>query len=238
MKLVVPMAGEGRRFKEAGYDKPKPLINIDGKPMIAHVLQTLPASDSTVLVTRVDDAELHSEDWMLIKNLRPNTSVCNLKQLTDGAVRTVLAVNDFVSLDTDEELIIANSDQLIEYDQVSFDTLGLEGYDGIIFTFWANHPKWSYVREENGLVVEVAEKRVISERATCGVYYFRKSRDYVAGAYKMINENIRTNGEFYNAPVYNQIVRAGRVVSFDVLKMVGLGTPEDLEAYLNSHGST
>lgn len=233
MILVVPMAGEGKRFREAGYKKSKPLIDINGEPMIMHVLRTLPPTDSTILITRMSSKELENADWKAVEDLRPNTYICNLTTLTDGAVRSVLAANDVVDLDTDEELIIANSDQLIEYNAPAFENLRLQGYDGIIFTFTANHPKWSYVREENGLVKEVAEKQVISNRATCGIYYFKKAKDYVRGAKDMIRKDIRTNGEFYNAPVYNELIAAGRrVVAFDVYNMIGLGTPEDLEAYL------
>jgi dTDP-glucose pyrophosphorylase len=230
MKLVVPMAGLGERFKAAGYKRLKPFIDVNGQPMIKRVLDTLPETDQTILITRCDPKELESDDFLSIKQHRPNTTILNLEALTDGSVRTVLASESLIN---DEELIIANSDQLIEYDATEFQKTRAQGADGIVFTFTADHPKWSYARVVDGLITEVAEKVVISNEATCGVYYFKNGRDYVNAAYEMISKNIRTNGEFYNAPVYNILIGRGqRIVPFTVDKMIGLGTPEDLEAYL------
>ena len=111
--------------------------------------------------------------------------------------------------------------------------------DGGILTFPSCHPKWSYAKLcKDGLVTEVAEKKVISEHATVGVYYFKKGSDYVTGAEQMIKKNIRTNDEFYVCPVYNQcILNEGKYKIFSVKEesMWGLGTPEDLTYFINKH---
>jgi dTDP-glucose pyrophosphorylase len=108
------------------------------------------------------------------------------------------------------------------------------GVDGGVLVFPATHPKWSYVRTDaNGMVVEVAEKKVISNTATVGIYWYRKGSEYVRYAERMIAKNFRVNGEFYVAPVFNEYLDDGKVVAaYGCYKMHGLGTPEDLEAYL------
>ena len=133
--------------------------------------------------------------------------------------------------------MIANSDQVVEYSQQNFNVIRNWTDANIIFTFWASHPKWSFVRTDQyaGNVVEVAEKRPISNIATCGIYYYRHGKDFVRCAKKMIKKNIRVNNEFYIAPVYNEILAEDQViVPFFVHKMHGLGTPEDLEKFLRN----
>ena len=101
-------------------------------------------------------------------------------------------------------------------------------------TFESTHPKWSYAKVgEDGYVTEVAEKKPISRIATAGIYYWRKGEDYVKYAEKMIEKNIRTNGEFYVCPVFNEAIEDGLKIQIkNVEKMWGIGTPEDLDVYL------
>ena len=112
--------------------------------------------------------------------------------------------------------------------------------DGLIMTFWADHPKWSYVRlGEGGFVTEVVEKQVVSNHATVGIYNFRRGRDYVQGAERMIAKNLRVNNEFYVAPVYNETIAAGaKIVIHNVGEenngMYGLGVPGDLDPFLSN----
>ena len=106
--------------------------------------------------------------------------------------------------------------------------------DGGILTFKSNHPKWSYARLDNGFVAEVAEKNPISDIATVGIYYWKHGKDYVKYAEQMISKNIRVNNEFYVCPVFNEaILDDKKIVTYDVDKMWGLGTPEDLEVFIH-----
>jgi len=136
-------------------------------------------------------------------------------------------------------LLIANSDQLVEWNSgqtlYSFQS---ESIDGAILVFESTHPKWSYVKvSENGLITEVAEKKVISNIATVGIYYWKRGSDFVKFANQMIEKNIRTNNEFYICPVFNEAIESGlRIRPFFVEKMWGIGTPEDLNTYLNIKG--
>ena len=106
--------------------------------------------------------------------------------------------------------------------------------DGAIMTFPNTHPRWSYASLEDGLVVAVAEKQPISRNATAGLYYFRRGVDFVRGAERMLFKNASFSGEFYVAPVYNELILAGKrigVFPIDAAQMHGLGTPEEVERF-------
>lgn len=111
------------------------------------------------------------------------------------------------------------------------------GIDAGIVTFESNHPKWSYVKlDDSGFVSEVAEKLPISNHATVGIYFWKKETDYVKYAEQMIAKDIRVNNEFYVAPVFNQAIADGKKIRIkDAEKMFGLGTPEDLNYFLQYH---
>jgi dTDP-glucose pyrophosphorylase len=134
-------------------------------------------------------------------------------------------------IDNDEPLVIANSDQIIEWGMGIPKT---KDFDAAIYTFRATHPKWSFAKlGDDGFVTEVAEKKPISDIATVGVYYWQRGSDYVKYAEQMIEKNIRVNNEFYVCPVFNEAIEDGqKVITVDVNKMWGIGTPEDLKVYL------
>ena len=136
---------------------------------------------------------------------------------------------------------MANSDQFLEWDSNEFMySMVADDVDGGIVSFEATHPKWSFAKlGEDGFVTEVAEKKPISNIATVGVYYWRKGSDYVKYAEQMIDKDIRTNGEFYVCPVYNEAIDDDKKIKvFSIDKMWGLGTPEDLERYVNDFNIT
>jgi NDP-sugar pyrophosphorylase family protein len=232
MNIVVPMAGLGSRFADAGYTFPKPLVEIGGRPMIEVVVDALNIQGRYVFLCRREHLDQYALTD-LFDRLTDDHVVVPVEHLTEGAACTVLLARDFI--DNDEPLVIANSDQWVRWDPAGFfETLDEERADGGILTFHSTHPKWSYARTDpaTGLVTEVAEKRPISEEATVGVYYFRRGSDFVRSADAMIAKDARVNGEFYVAPVYNEFIAAGaRVITYPVQEMWGIGTPEDLESY-------
>ena len=135
---------------------------------------------------------------------------------------------------------MANSDQIIEWNSRQFIyDLMTKNADGGIATFKSTHPKWSYAKiNEVGLVTEVAEKKPISDIATVGIYYWKHGSDFVKYAEQMIDKDIRTNGEFYVCPVFNEaILDNKRIFTSDIKKMWGVGTPEDLNYYLSNRGN-
>ena len=239
IEIVIPMAGQGQRFYQAGYAKPKPLIEIFGQPMIQWVVENLRPRDRQSHFTFVCN-QSHLTDYRLrerLNRIAPGCSIVPVPAITQGAACTVLLARDQIS--TSRPLLIANSDQWVEASLDAFladaDT---RAGDGMIMTFPARDSKWSFAQvDDAGLVTAVAEKNPISENATVGIYYFQRGSDFIDGAESMIRKNIRTNGEFYVCPVYNELIeRRKRILTYPIPahSMHGLGTPEDLAQFLNS----
>lgn len=237
MKILIPMAGEGSRFVKEGYQFPKPLIDVDGKPMIQRVVENLSFDAEYIFLVRKEHIEKYHGLLDSIGQLTSNVKIVTVDGLTEGAACTSLLAKEII--DCDDDLLIANSDQIIEYEKQNFQSLkNFTNVDSIVYVFNAVHPKWSFVKvNSDGLVTEVAEKRPISNIATCGIYWYRRGSDYVKYAKKMIEKNIRVNNEFYIAPVYNELISDGKtLLPFYVHEMYGIGTPEDLRTYL-LHGT-
>lgn len=232
LNILVPMAGAGKRFRDAGYDVPKFMIDVVGQPMIARVIANMPKGRFIFLVQREHLEKFPVET--LLEEYAPGSAIIPVDGLTEGAACTCLLARDLI--DSDRPLLIANCDQLMGWDPDHFiGTVGSD--DGAILTFTSNSPKNSYVNVCDGFVTEVAEKDVISDIATCGVYYYRKGKYFVEGALEMISKGIRTNGEFYVAPAYNEILDWARVSIYWVDAHHPIGTPEDLTVYLEEvHG--
>lgn len=226
LNILIPMSGAGRRFKEAGYTMPKPLLDVFGKPMIQRVVENIALEGQYIFIVKSD---LDASD--LLSSLCPGCIIVTTDVLTEGAACSTLLAKEHIN--NTHPLLIANSDQLVSWKPEVFLST-MKHADAGILTFPACEPKWSYVRVgEDGLVKEVAEKKVISNTATVGIYYYRKGSDYVRYAEQMIAKNILVNGEFYVAPVFNEYIADGKVVlTHPCEEMHGLGTPEDLAAYL------
>ena len=236
MNVLIPMAGAGSRFAAAGYTFPKPLIDVNGKPMIQMVVENLNIDANFVFVVQKEHREKYNLDTLL-NLIAPNCKVVEVDGLTDGAACTALLAKEYI--DSDAPLFFANSDQFVEWDSNEFFyKMNETDADGGIVTFKATHPKWSFAKiDDNGIVTEVAEKNPISDLATVGFYYWKHGSDFVKYAEQMITNNVRVNGEFYVCPVFNQAIDGGKVIrTFDVPKMWGTGTPEDLKYYLENYG--
>lgn len=238
INVVIPMAGAGSRFASAGYRNPKPFIDVLGKPMIQWVIENLTTKveQRFIFICQKEHQERFSFDTILEK-LSPGSLVIGIDGLTQGAAETVLFASNLIN--NDDPLVIANSDQYIEYEMDSFfESLNKKTFDGSILTMTSQDAKWSYIKYGNNqLVTEVREKEVISNEATVGIYGFSKGSDFVNAAQKMIKNDSRVNGEFYVAPVYNELISEGRTISFENIgpdkeQMNGLGTPEDLVLFL------
>ncbi len=236
INIVIPMAGAGSRFSQAGYTFPKPLIDVNGKPMIQVVVNNLNIDGRYIFIVRKEHVDKYNIS-MLLKIITNNKcEIIEVDSLTEGAACSVLLAKEFI--DNDTPLLIANSDQYMEWNSNRFlYCMSNDKIDGGILTFKNNHPKWSYARvNDDGFVVEVKEKEPISEHATVGVYYWAKGSEFVRCAEQMIRKDIRVNNEFYTCPVYNESIQEnGRIKIHDCDEMWGLGTPEDLQNYLRHH---
>jgi HAD superfamily hydrolase (TIGR01509 family) len=235
MNVLIPMAGAGSRFQQAGYTFPKPLIDVEGKPMIQVVVENLNIDANFIFVVQKEHREKYNLDTLL-NLIAPNCKIVEVDGLTDGAACTALLAKEYI--DNDYPLFFSNSDQFVEWDSTEFMyKMNETDADGGIVSFKATHPKWSFAKvDENGLVTEVAEKNPISDTATVGYYYWKKGSDFVKYAEQMIRKDIRVNNEFYVCPVFNQAIEDNKKIrTFNVSKMWGLGTPEDLHNYLTNH---
>lgn len=237
IQYVIPMAGLGSRFSEAGYVNPKPFIDVDGAPMICRVIENLrvPGAKFT-LIARDEHIKTNSG---IVKSIRSGfgAEFVGIDSVTEGAACTVLRARRY--LDPDAPLVIANCDQIVDIDFYKFiDDAITRNLDGSILTFRdpTKNKKWSFARiDDNMLVTEVREKVPVSDIATVGVYYFKSAQHFYNACIDMISCNDRVNNEFYVCPVYNYMISSGaRVGIYDIPEetMHGIGTPEDLGMYL------
>jgi dTDP-glucose pyrophosphorylase len=236
--VVIPMAGRGQRFVDAGYADPKPLVDVRGRPMYSWAVDSLPVSLVGRLVM-VCLAE-HLEAYPLEADIRERYGhldpvVIGLDHVTEGQACTVLEAAEH--LEPAGPLVIYNADTWCVTDLEA--TLAAVGPDvgGVIGVFEAPGDHWSFARlDERGHVVETAEKRRISPWATTGLYHFSRADEFVAHARAAIEADDRVNGEFYVAPLYNRLVDAGRTVLVDRAREVWvLGTPAELAAFEAAH---
>lgn len=234
MNIVIPMAGKGSRFAQAGYTFPKPLIPInkmDGKPMIQVVAENINVEGKYIYIVQKEHYEKYHLKTLL-NLISPNCEIIQVEEVTEGAACTVLLAEKYIN--NDSQLFIINSDQYLNWDSNEF-FYSMQGdtVDAGLATFEAYGIKWSYAKlGEDGFVSEVAEKDPISNIGSTGGYWFRHGKDFVSGARKMILNNKRVNNEFYVCPVLNELINDGKKVKiFPVDSMFSLGTPEDLQYF-------
>lgn len=237
INIVVPMAGQGSRFAQEGYLLPKPLIDVQGQPMIQRVVENLNIDGQYIFIVRKEHMEKY-DITNLLERIAPGCIIKTTDGLTEGAVCSVLLAEEYINNDTN--LLIANSDQFLEWDSSAFLYESATQVDGCISTFEQidpNDKKWSYASlDDNGFVNRVAEKEVISTHANTGIYFWSKGSDFVKYAKQMMTKNIRTNGEFYIAPVYNEAIADGKRIKIqNCKKMWGLGVPADLLKFLKNY---
>ncbi|MDA5315456.1 glycosyl transferase family 2 [Vibrio cholerae] len=239
LNIVVPMAGRGSRFAKEGYALPKPLIDVHGKHMIELVINNLKPRQAHKFIFVCQ--KQHIEEFNLedvFARACDNYETVGINGITEGAAVTVLKAREF--FESDEPLMIANSDQWVDMDINDYLTDMVDrNLDGSMLTMKADDPKWSYARVgSNGLVTEVVEKVVVSDEATVGIYNFRSGKEFCQLADEMIRQDIRSNGEFYVAPVYTHLAqKGGKIGVFNIGEeangMYGLGIPSDLELFLS-----
>jgi NDP-sugar pyrophosphorylase family protein len=238
LQIVIPMAGLGSRFSTAGYTKPKPFIDVLGKPMIERVLANLKTPNATfILLARQEHLDAEPE---MVRDLlsRGDIKIVPVEKVTEGAACTIALARAF--LDPNAPVLIANCDQIIDFQCAEYIRDAVEkNLDGSILVFKDVHrdPKWSFAKlGDDGFVAEVKEKVAISDLATVGLYYFKKAQQFFDAALDMIAQNERVNSEFYVCPVYNFMIKAALKVGIykiPAAAMHGIGTPDDLANYIN-----
>lgn len=232
LNVLIPMAGAGSRFEKAGYTFPKPLIEVNKKPMIQVVVENLNIDANFIFVVQKEHRLKYNLDTLL-NLIAPGCKIVETEGITEGAACTALLASEYIN--NDLPLFFANSDQFVDWNSNEFMyKMNETEADGGIVVFEATHPKWSFAEiNENNIVIRVAEKDPISTNATVGFYYWENGSDFVKYANQMIANNIRVNNEFYVCPVFNEAIKDNKkIISFKANSMWGLGTPEDLELFL------
>ncbi|WP_297986430.1 glycosyltransferase family 2 protein [uncultured Campylobacter sp.] len=236
MNILIPAAGAGSRFAKEGYEKPKPFIDVLGKPMIVRVLENLNVDNAHYIII-LQKSHLEQEKELCKAIAKDyNVSFVSVNSLTEGTACSVLHARELINNNT--PLMIANSDQIIDIDINNYinDCIN-RNLDGSIlcFTDREKSPKWSFVRMNGELITEVKEKEIISDVATVGIYLFSKGSLFVDSAIDMIVRNDRVNNEFYTAPAYNYAIKNGAKIGCFLMNfddMHGIGTPDDLQKYI------
>lgn len=239
LNIIIPMAGLGSRFSKAGYTIPKPLIPINNIPMIQVVIRNLTPQieHRFIFIVQQEQIDKYSLDTKL-KEYAPNSIIIPITYLTEGQACTALLAEEFIN--NNDPIMCANCDQYIDFDINAYlSKIQKENLDGLIMTMKSNDSKWSFAKtNDNGIVVETAEKKVISDDATVGIFNFSHGCDFVKYTKEMINDNIRVNNEFYICPVYNYLIKDNKKIGiYPIGKeydgMYGLGTPNDLDIFLS-----
>lgn len=236
MNVLFGLCGLGSRFANAGYDIPKYLIEYGGTTMIAHAVNTLGISGKIHFIVKEEHLLHYPFIEKMLLSLGDNIIVC--KKQTQGAAETLLLAKPFLNLSL--PMISANCDQYLEWDPKLFkNTLVTNPNTSYVVTYTENSTKCSYVREADGQIVEVREKKVISNMATVGIYHWAKTLDFMQDAESMIELGIKEHGEYYVAPVYNYtIARQKLVKSYKInnSEFYPVGTPDDLAIFKQSKG--
>jgi NDP-sugar pyrophosphorylase family protein len=223
INVLIPMAGEGQRFKEAGFDKPKPFIQINGRKMVEMVIDNItPVNvNEVILITRTHHnckEELNISPYKL--------NIIELDAPTEGSLQTILHAESFIK---DNELVLANCDQKIVFDVNDF-ILKCKQFDGGLITFTSTNPHHSYVQINNeGIITDIIEKEVISNIAVAGIYYFKDASSFIEASKEVIKSNIRQKGEFYVSSALKLMINNGFKLSIYDAPSIMLGTPEELK---------
>ncbi len=223
LSIVVPAAGRGSRFKQAGYEKPKPLIDVKGKPMLQRVLENItPGCPHHITVVCL------KEHYDEMKQLNVDRLV-TLDEVTGGA-----AITARYGVGSNKNMygpvMVANSDQILFWDVNDF-LKNAEGAAGQVALFKSDGTKkWSHAVVQGHRVTHISEKDLITPWATCGVYWWRDVETFRYSTDCLIKNEEKTNGEYYLAPAMNHL---SYVRAYWTDGMAGLGTPEDLEAYVS-----
>lgn len=227
------MAGEGTRFPRDTYKIPKPLIDIHGTPMIQKAIESLGLPGTYHFVVRKDS--YYDQVCSLLHKILSDPKIISVEETTEGPASSCLLFKDYIN--TEEELVIANCDQIMWWDSDLFLTVArYYMYDGMVVTYTTNTPKNSYAEiDRYGFVKRIAEKEVISDISLNGIHYWRKGKYFVQSSENMIKLNDRApNGEFYVGPSYNHMISNGLKVGIHHIPNFQhnpVGVPEDLERY-------
>jgi dTDP-glucose pyrophosphorylase len=206
LNILIPLGASSQFFEGTPY--PKPLVEIDGKPMIQHVIENLSSISEEkrfIFILREEDCSRYHLDTTIRLLAGEDVIIIKLQRETKGAACSALLAVNFIG--NDQPLIIANGDQLFDINiDESLKRFQEDKVDAGCLCFESVHPRWSYIRLEDDHIVEAAEKRPLSKMAIAGFYYFAKGLYFIEASKKMIRKDANVNGQFFIAPVLNELV--------------------------------
>lgn len=226
---VMPMAGRGSRFNKEGFDLPKPLLEIYGMPFFYWATKSiskfidLSSIDFVVLQEHIEKFSIDK----VIKKFFPETRIVGLQEVTEGAVIT--SMKGIEEINDDFPIIFNDCDHLFKSKEFNnFCNLNFDStIDGILLTFKANEPKYSFVEKDiDGNIIRTVEKKVVSDEAICGCYYFKNKEIFLKSAEKyLINCNYN---EYFMSGVYNVMIQDNKnVKSIKTDFHIPFGVPEE-----------
>jgi dTDP-glucose pyrophosphorylase len=238
MNIVIPMVGEGRRFKEQGFDTPKPLILVMGKCIVQHAIESLGIEGNYIFIIR--KTEYSQQLKLLLKTVKKDCQIIEVDYLTEGSVSSILLAEDLIN--NDEPLMTTNCDQRTDWNVVDFINKCSDPMcDGLVVTYpyegieLNQKSPYSFIElDPDGIAKRTEEKFAISDLALCGIHYWKHGKDFVNTAKEMIANNDRINNEFYVAKTYNYLIKKGKnITNFHLKKdeFFSLGTPEDVKKF-------
>lgn len=238
MNIVIPMVGLGKRFSDAKYIRPKPLIYVKNKTIIQHTIESLNIDGKYIFIVR--KTEYLSELVTHLRSIVPDSKIIEINYLTDGAVSSILLAKNLIN--NQDELITTNCDQRTDWDSQKFlNYLKDTSPDGCVTTYPHDNialeqkSPYSFIKLDNagnGIILE--EKKAISYNALCGIHYWKQGKDFISSSEEMIKNNDRINNEFYVSKTYNYLINKNKKITIFPLKkgeFFSLGTPEDVKYY-------
>lgn len=232
INILIPSMGTSAFFRDSFF--PKPLYEIGGKTILERVVEdyeSLPEKQFIFVFSQEDCQQFHLD--LSVKVLAPDSRVIQLRNQTAGALCTCLMA--IGSIENDQPLIISNGDQVMDLDyQLAVDSFAGKNADAGVILFPDIHPRYSYAKKDGDWVVEVAEKRPLSRDALTGLFYFRKGRDYVEAAKRVLLKQNHLNGKYYLSSAINELILMGkRIAWYEIAKEQyhSFYSPEKIDEY-------
>ncbi len=236
MNIVIPMAGLGSRFKDAGIDTPKPLVVVDGKTLIEHAVTSLNIPGKYYFITRqYKDNNYNDEIIKVLDSLNIRYTEIRLDHDQRGAADAALYAEKYIN--NDEELIITNCDQLLKWNSQQFLNLITVTAAGSVVLYDSDSPKDSYAEIKDGKVIRIVEKDPISNDARIGVHYWKHGKYFVRSAKQLLVDRAWDKREAYVSETYNYLIEDGHFIDYYKISSnlyICLGTPEHVDQYLRS----
>jgi NDP-sugar pyrophosphorylase family protein len=243
MQIIIPMSGFGERFRKAGYDIPKPLITVDGKTVIQHVVEMFPGSNDFVFICNKDHLNEKSyRMYEILNEIAPTGKIIAIEPHKLGPVYAVMQSIDSINLD--KQTIVNYCDFTCYWDYSHFQNfINSSNADGVIPSYRGFHPHtlWSnyyaYIKEDKSLVIDIQEKQPFTEEprqefASSGTYYFRTGAIMQKYFERCIDEQLMVSNEYYVSMAYKPMVQDNlKVYVYELQHFMQWGTPDDLYEY-------